>query len=454
MKLQCKICESTDFSYQNDMLVCNNCGCKYSVEEAQNSISSTSEKSNEKTTTDEFTKFKKAYIPTVIILLVAFTVFLCLSLPMPTVISKGFKYKKLSDGTYEILSYTKNKETVTIPSEIRGIAVTKISSKAFQDNPNIKTVIIPSSIKEIGQAAFADCNSIETMVLPFVGSSNTANTHLSYLFTMSNGISTLDTPVPNSLKNVYLLNTCTTINEMAFYLCESIRNVYLPESVKTIKDGTNSTTIGVNGNPAGSKYEHLPFYGCSPDLAIHCNKNCDKSGWGTYWNYINQNYSVKVYSGSYLDDNYELHTGTLILDATDHSIPKEITLNANNIWNYCSFKAEIIPFNYSSSLINPGYKQVKLKIDITSLDPSYTFENVQVTINASAKFKSLKKTLFKNETTSIDASDKKTVTLDQNGNYSVIFTFSAGDDSVVKDPNNIKGNYQITIVYGTLTYIK
>ena len=39
MKLQCKICESTDLSYQNNSLVCNQCGCKYSVEEAKKLIS-------------------------------------------------------------------------------------------------------------------------------------------------------------------------------------------------------------------------------------------------------------------------------------------------------------------------------------------------------------------------------------------------------------------------------
>ena len=39
MKLQCKICESTDLTYQNDSLVCNQCGCKYSIEEAKKFIS-------------------------------------------------------------------------------------------------------------------------------------------------------------------------------------------------------------------------------------------------------------------------------------------------------------------------------------------------------------------------------------------------------------------------------
>ena len=109
MKLQCKICESTDFSYQNDMLVCNNCGCNYSIEEAQNSLSKTPEKKHEQQTKDDFQSFKKVYIPTVIIILLAFTVFLCLSLPMPIVISNGLKYQKLADGTYKIIPSVKVK---------------------------------------------------------------------------------------------------------------------------------------------------------------------------------------------------------------------------------------------------------------------------------------------------------------------------------------------------------
>lgn len=52
MKLQCKICESTDLTYQNDSLVCNQCGCKYSVEEAKKLLSNETTQSTPFTTTE------------------------------------------------------------------------------------------------------------------------------------------------------------------------------------------------------------------------------------------------------------------------------------------------------------------------------------------------------------------------------------------------------------------
>ena len=38
-KLQCQICDSHDLIKENDYIICQNCGCKYTIEEARNSIS-------------------------------------------------------------------------------------------------------------------------------------------------------------------------------------------------------------------------------------------------------------------------------------------------------------------------------------------------------------------------------------------------------------------------------
>ncbi len=38
MKLQCKICGSNNFSLDGEQVICGNCGCKYSIEEAKNLI--------------------------------------------------------------------------------------------------------------------------------------------------------------------------------------------------------------------------------------------------------------------------------------------------------------------------------------------------------------------------------------------------------------------------------
>lgn len=55
---------------------------------------------------------------------------------------------------------------IVIPSTYNGIAVKGIYSSAFQDDTNITTVKLPSSIEEIGALAFSGCENLRLINIP------------------------------------------------------------------------------------------------------------------------------------------------------------------------------------------------------------------------------------------------------------------------------------------------
>ncbi len=79
---------------------------------------------------------------------------------------KSFTYIKKSDGTAKIQKYTGKRRYVTVPSEIGGLTVTEIGESAFADNDRIRSVSLPSSIKQIMAKAFANCTFLEKIEIP------------------------------------------------------------------------------------------------------------------------------------------------------------------------------------------------------------------------------------------------------------------------------------------------
>jgi hypothetical protein len=83
---------------------------------------------------------------------------------------KGLILKKYNgDDFWTVQSYVDDGETaITIPSEKDGYPVVRIAAGAFE-NSKLESIIVPSSIEEIGEGAFAKMPKLKELTLPFVG---------------------------------------------------------------------------------------------------------------------------------------------------------------------------------------------------------------------------------------------------------------------------------------------
>ncbi len=115
---------------------------------------------------------------------------------------------------------------LVIPSEIEGYPVTGIAAQAFSSNSNLKTVIISDGITYIGEQAFSDCDSLESVSIPGTVSV----------------ISSFDNC--DNLKNVQIAEGVTAIDEGAFAFSGrlSFTSIKLPESLEYIGDAAFQAT--------------------------------------------------------------------------------------------------------------------------------------------------------------------------------------------------------------------
>lgn len=131
-------------------------------------------------------------------------------------------------------SYLENGEYV--PASLEEIIVTAaktLKTNTFFDCASLKTVVVHAGVTSIGSGTFAGCDSIEKMVLPFVGASKDekANTFFGYIFGArgygENGI------IPATLKTVEITDA-DAIAANAFQGCASIESIKLARNIATV----------------------------------------------------------------------------------------------------------------------------------------------------------------------------------------------------------------------------
>lgn len=76
-----------------------------------------------------------------------------------------FTYE-IQEGQVTITGYTGSDEHVVIPSEIEGLPVTELGRRAFRENMQVKSFVLPDSLKRIGDHCFRLCENLETIEIP------------------------------------------------------------------------------------------------------------------------------------------------------------------------------------------------------------------------------------------------------------------------------------------------
>ena len=123
----------------------------------------------------------------------------------------------------------------------------------------MNTVNLPSTLKEIGEYAFAGCTSLESIYLDgdirIIGESAFMDQHTS--------------------KHLVLPQSLTKIERCAFCLCEDLEEIIFPESLTTVCDGAFDDTAWWEKQSAGAVYINNILYKYKPHMhSGECEPHC------------------------------------------------------------------------------------------------------------------------------------------------------------------------------------
>lgn len=69
--------------------------------------------------------------------------------------------------TVRITRFQGNSSRLKVPDEIEGLPVVRIDRKAFLSRKNLRRVVLPSTVEEVGDWAFAYCDHLSEVALPY-----------------------------------------------------------------------------------------------------------------------------------------------------------------------------------------------------------------------------------------------------------------------------------------------
>lgn len=169
-----------------------------------------------------------------------------------------------STGEATIYKYEGSSSTVEIPSELDGHTVWKIGNGAFSGNTKIRKVVIPATVRKIGDDnesyAFSDCKNLATVEIQ-------AGTQRATIGVKSfqNCTALREITIPGNYQIIYnnAFEGCTalkkvtyeasgseTANQMimyqAFLNCNNLSEIYLPTTLKSIGQNAFAGTSVVN----------------------------------------------------------------------------------------------------------------------------------------------------------------------------------------------------------------
>jgi len=165
--------------------------------------------------------------------------------------SAPYLYFSETDDGYAVVGYSTYPiiDDYIIPAKYKGLPVTEIGEEALIDCPcrsitipdsvkrigdnafnscrKLTAIVIPDSVESIGETILNGCNNIENATVPYLGRSRTdTSSHAGSFVCFKDGI-------PGSLRTLVITGG-TFIDEYAFYGCELLTSVTLPEGLKTI----------------------------------------------------------------------------------------------------------------------------------------------------------------------------------------------------------------------------
>lgn len=207
-----------------------------------------------------------------------------------------------------VVKYLGNNENVIIPKGVRGLA-----SCLFWDNQVIKQVDLPDSIVSIGGDTFYNCSNLEKVNIPinckFMGNNPFAGcpkinvTNESLNFNLIDGViydkdfvRLIYYPINKENEQYKIHPKCKILGKHAFYLCNNLKEVEIPESVIKLENnpfsGCEQITI-INKSPFYHiinsviyDRDYTSVVGCLNSIVTECLtlKNVKRICRNSFWN--------------------------------------------------------------------------------------------------------------------------------------------------------------------------
>lgn len=184
----------------------------------------------------------------------------------PDLKNDTFGFFIINNNELMLTKYMGSDEDVTIPDSYNNYKVTVIGTSVFSGT-DIKSVVIPDTVKEIKDYAFYSCKNLTSVTLPknleILGTN---------VFNLCRNLESIEIPSTvkdlgkytfsaSGLKSVTIpeSETLTNISHYVFYQCQQLTEVALPSTVTSIEknaisDCPNSITIKAPDGSYAQKY--------------------------------------------------------------------------------------------------------------------------------------------------------------------------------------------------------
>ena len=228
-------------------------------------------------------------------------------------IDNGIKYLGNESNPYVLLvdASANNKSTVSINKACNFIGV-----NSFDDNYNLKTIIIPDSVRGIGESVFYDCDALTNVK---IGNgvihieSTSFNKHYNHIqFNEKNGCLYLgndESPylylMDHKLSSnngftgkVFIEKSCRLIGPSAFsYSYPEITEIEIPDSVVSIEDYAfyNQSSLSKIIIPESVKYMGCRIFYEAYNVKVYCRAPQEPDGWAYNWNKMERGYMSVVW---------------------------------------------------------------------------------------------------------------------------------------------------------------
>lgn len=183
----------------------------------------------------------------------------------------GLVFTKISNYAFSVTDYVGTASDVIIPSKFQGLPVLRIGYEAFAQNNVLASIIIPESVSSISGNAFYNCKNLTNVSI----SKSTTNVGNGVFFgcdkllQKEGGVYYVDkwaVDCDESVTSVTLRSNTVGIANSAFFNCNSLTNVVMPEGVVSICSGAfyNCVSLKNVNIPNSVIYiDSAVFFGCS-----------------------------------------------------------------------------------------------------------------------------------------------------------------------------------------------